>query len=63
MEVGMQTFRAELLSKLYFVRRIHIAESGDMLSSGNGEPLDYSHLWYGPQTGNAWVQRGNPDRV
>jgi hypothetical protein len=32
MEVGMQTFRAELLSKLYFVRRIHIAESGDNLS-------------------------------
>jgi hypothetical protein len=32
MEVGMQTFRAELLSKLYFVRRIHIAESDVNLS-------------------------------
>lgn len=63
MEVGMQTFRAELLAKLYRVRRIHLAESDDMVSPGNREPLDFSRLWYGPQTGNSWVQRGNPDRI
>lgn len=32
MEIGMQTFRAELLAKLYWVRRTHIAESSDSMT-------------------------------
>lgn len=38
MEIGMQTFRAELLAKLYFVRRTHLAETDDTISVRESKP-------------------------
>jgi hypothetical protein len=57
----MQTFRAELLSKLYFVRRIHIAESGDMLGL-DGEQKGARIIDF--QSGNRMTPRApNPDNL
>lgn len=61
MEVGMQTFRAELLAKLYFVRRIHIAESDDMLGL-DGEQKGARILDF--QSGNRVTPHApNPDNL
>lgn len=58
MEVGMQTFRAELLTKLYFVRRIHLAELGDKVLVPERDVFN-SGLRFGPQSGNSITNYGH----
>lgn len=61
MEVGMQTFRAELLAKLYFVRKSHFAESNDMLGL-DGEQRGARILDF--QSGNRVTPHApNPDNL
>ena len=60
--IGFETFRAELNARYFSVRKTRMLDSGGNLTLGE-EPLDYSRLWYGPQVGNSWTQRGNPDRI
>lgn len=53
--IGLDTYAAELHHQ-YRQVKIHTRDSGCNVSTGK-EPLDYSHLWYGPQVGNAWTPR------
>src|SRR5574337_1437966 len=58
MEVGMQTFRAELLAKVYFVRRIHLAELGGKVLMPERDVFN-SGLRFGPQSGNSITNYGH----
>ena len=62
LQIGLDTFRAELSANYFRARKTEMFDSGGMVLLQNSieAPVDFGNLWYGPQSGNTWV---NPTSV